>query len=54
MQEHSFTLYAQWDRNRHSWMIVDDSDFHALIRAGSPEELVEAYRRQLQHEGQSR
>lgn len=50
MQEHSFTLYAQWSADRHSWMIVDDEDFHPVVEAESPEQLVAAYGRRLEEE----
>lgn len=48
MQEHSFTLYADWSLERHRWMIVDETDFRPLISEESVEKLMEAYRRRRQ------
>ncbi len=48
MQEQSFTLYADWSRERHRWMIVDEVDFRPLISEESVEKLMEVYRRRRQ------
>src|SRR5690606_39617659 len=43
MQEQSFTLYADWSRERHRWMIVDEVDFRPRISEESVEKLMEVY-----------
>jgi len=48
MQEQSFTLYADWSRERRRWMIVDETDFQPLISEESVEKLMEACRRRRQ------
>lgn len=45
MQEQTITLYAQWEADRHDWMIVDEVDFQPLVRATSADTLMAAYER---------
>lgn len=45
MQEQSITLYAQWEADRHDWMIVDEASFNPLVRATSADLLMAAYER---------